>query len=916
MATSGGMASPKILSSGQVELSKIAWHSLSKEEVLQTLQSRTDGLTEREVKKRHSIYGYNEIIEEKKRSSAVIFAKQLTTPLIMILLAATVISAVIGELIDAIVIIAIVILAAVFGFVQEYRSEKAIKALKKMAAASVFVLRSGEKKIIDVKDLVPGDIILVSVGDRMPADAFILENFNLQTNEAPLTGESTPVGKHVDRFAKDTPIADRKNILHMITTVTRGRGKAVVFATGMSTELGKIADIVQSTELRKSPLEMKMKQIGKMVSVVMLAVVIVISIMGLFRGHDILEMLIWGISLAVAAVPEALPAVVAASLTIGVYRMAKQNAIVKRLPAVETLGSTTVICSDKTGTLTKGEMTVRKVYLFDKLADVSGLGYSTKGEFVGIDIHDADLILLAKTGALCNDANVKEENGKHIPLGDPTEAALIVLANKVGLVKHSLDVEFPRISEIQFNSERKRMTTVNRIDDSSFALMKGATETVLDHSNTVLKNGSSITLENKIKERILSVNNEMAASGLRVLGLAYKKIDKENFDENYIENNLTFIGLVGMMDPPRAEAAEAIAKCKSAGIDVMMITGDHRLTAEAIAREIGIGGKEMKSMSGTELDEIDVQTLEEKLEEIKIYARVSPEHKIKIVQALKNKGHVVAMTGDGINDAPALKAADIGISMGMTGTQVAKEASSIILTDDNFASIVSAVKEGRRVMDNIKKYLVYLLPVNIGEIVLFGFSVMMGLPLPLLAKQILYINLATDGSPAIALGMEPSEPDIMKRKPRDPRESIFSKTLPWFVGVSIIIGSLSIFLFWHVLEINGWTEFAVSKARTMLFAFIVFEELVFALSCRSFKHSIVTLGLFKNKLLIYSLIGESLIILLIMNYTPLREIFDLTPLELTDWGIIILLVPATFVYSEILKWNVRRKINPDFQALP
>jgi Ca2+-transporting ATPase len=894
------------MTSTVTEPRKVDWHTLSKEEVLTTLKSRDSGLADTEVRERLSLYGYNEIAEEKRRSPFIIFVKQFKEPLIIILLAATVISAFIGELIDAVVIIAIVILATVVGFVQEYRSEKAIAALKKMAAPAAHVIRNGEERIIAARELVPGDIILVSVGDRIPADALLLESFNLETDEASLTGESTPVEKYVDRLHKETPIADRKNILYMITTVTHGRGKAVVFATGMNTELGKIAGAVQTIEIRKTPFEIRIRQIGKLLSIIMLVVVAIISIIGFLRGYAILEMMIWGISLAVAAVPEALPAVVAASLTIGVYRMAKQNAIVRRLPAVETLGSTTVICSDKTGTLTKGEMMVRKIYIYDRFADVTGVGYSSEGNIVGFDINDSDLNLLARTATLCNDANVRVVNGIHTAIGDPTEAALVVLTSKLGLSKDKLDVEFPRVSEVQFSSERKRMTTVNRIDNKYFAFMKGATETVIEHCTKVLADCSFNTLNDKARTRILSVNNEMAANGLRVLALAYKELDTNNFSEDYVESDLTFIGLVGMMDPPRAEVIDAVAQCKNAGIDVIMITGDHKLTAEAIAKEIGIADK-VKSMSGMELEEVDLPSLEKKVEEVKVYARVSPEHKLKIVQALKNKGHIVAMTGDGINDAAALKASDIGVAMGITGTQVTKEASSIVLTDDNFASIVSAAMEGRRIMDNVKKYLVYLLPTNIGEIILFAFAIIMGWPLPLLAKHILYINLATDGSPAIALGMEPAEPDIMKRKPRKPKESIFSNTLPWFVGVPIIMAIVSVSLFWYVLEVNGWTEFAVDKARTMLFGFIVFGEIFFALSCRSLKHSIPRLGFFTNRLLVYSIIGESLLILFIMNHTSLMEVFGLVTLGLVDWLLILMLAPLKFIYSEIVKANLRRK---------
>jgi Ca2+-transporting ATPase len=890
-----------------VDPKKIDWHTLSKEETLLILQTRINGLTDPEVKKRFSIYGHNEIVEEKQRSPAIIFAKQFKEPLIIILLVATTISAFVGELIDAIVIIAIVILAAIVGFVQEYRSKKAIEALKKMAATTVRVIRDDEEKIIDTRELVPGDVIVLSVGDRVPADAYIMEAFNLEVDEAPLTGESVPVQKNIGQLAKETAVADRKNILHMITTVTYGHAKALVFATGMSTELGKIATAVQRIELQKTPFEVRMRHIGKLLSMIMLAVVGAISILGFLRGHQVLEMLILGISLAVAAVPEALPAVIAASLTVGLYRMAKQNAIVRRLPAVETLGSTTVICSDKTGTLTKGEMTVRKVYVYDKFADVTGAGYSYEGNVVD-SIDKDDLTLLARAGILCNDSYVKATEGRISVIGDPTEAALVVFARKVGMTKEGVDAELPRIQEVSFTSERKRMTTIHKIDDKFQAFMKGAVEVVLSRCNSMIANGKSLLLDENIRARILSGNNEMAAQGLRVLAIAYKQLDSNNFAENYVESNVTFIGLVGIMDPPRTEVVNAVAECRSAGIDVIMITGDHKLTARAVAEEIGISEIATKVMSGTELDTIDVSALAEEVAQTKVYARVSPEHKIKIVRALKKRGHIVAMTGDGINDAPALKAADIGVAMGITGTQVTKEAASMILVDDNFTSIVSAVKEGRRILDNVKKYLVYLLSVNIGEMIILAFSVIMGWPFPLLAKHILYINLATDGSPAIALGLEPHEPDIMKRKPRDPKESVFFGVKKWLIGISILLAVVSLSLFWYVMEVHGWeSEFAIMKARTMMFGLIVFFELFFALSCRSFKHNIRTLGLLGNRLLIYSLIGESTAMLFIMNHPAMQDIFDLTPLEPMDWAFMLMLATTGFACSEIVKFLTKRK---------
>lgn len=612
----------------------------------------------------------------------------------------------------------------------------------------------------------------------------------------------------------------------------------------------------------------------------------------------------WAISLAVAAVPEALPAVIAASLALGVYRMAKQNAIVRRLPAVETLGSTTVICSDKTGTLTKGEMTVRKIYLYDDFAHVTGEGYSLDGNVTDSTINKVDLELLATIATACNDGIIKGSNDVS---GDPTETALLVFAHKIGLTKETVDLKNPRIYEIAFSSERKMMSTVHRSNDSLSVFTKGAAEIVLNRCNKAIANGTLMTLDENIRVKILSVNNSMAAEGLRVLAFAYKKFKEPDFSENNLENDLVFVGLIGMMDPPRKDAIKAVAQCKSAGIDVIMITGDHKLTAIAVAKDLGLSESDIV-MSGAELDSIDEKSLSEKVEKIKIYSRVSPENKIKIVQALKSKGHIVAMTGDGINDAPALKASDIGIAMGITGTQVTKESASMILADDNFVTIVSAIREGRRIFDNVKKCLIYLLSANIGEIIILAFSVIVGWPIPLLAKHILYINLATDGTLAISLGLEPQEPGIMKRKPRKPKESIFAGVRRWLFGIPILLSVIALSLFWFVLETNGWeSEFAIGKGRTMIFGLMVFFQLFFAISCRSFKHNLVELGIFRNKVLIISLIGESLVMLLIMNQPFIQVIFDLVQLELLDWIIILSLATTGFAYSEIIKFVDRTK---------
>jgi len=908
------------------ETTKPDWHSMSLDHVMQYLQTSIEGLTQREANERLTVYGSNEIKAERGISRAATFTKQFKDPLIIILLIATAISAFVGELIDSTIIIAIVILAVTVAFIQEYKSEKAIEALKKMTAATCRVIRNNEEIIIDATRLVPGDIILISAGDKVPGDAYLIEGHNLEVNEAPLTGESLPVEKTAAVLSKDTPLVDRKNIIYTTTIITYGRGKAVVFATAMDTELGKVATEVQTMDVRKTPFELKIKHTAKVLSVIMLIVVGIVSVFAFSRGLQLLEMLVWGISLAVAAVPEALPAVITTSLTIGTYRMAKRNAVVRRLPAVEVLGSTTIICSDKTGTLTKGEMTVRNLYVYDKSAQVTGTGYGLEGRVIDSHIDKNDLMLLAKTAVLCNDANIAFKGEKADLTGDPTEIALLVFAYKiVGIVKDKMNSEFSRVQEIPFSSERKMMTTIHRrsfnnndnITSRKYeAYIKGACEVVLSRCSGIVVDNKSLSLTDDMRDRILAANDDMAARGLRVLALAYKHLNEYHLSQEDVEQNLLFLGLVGMMDPPRKEVVDSIAQCKSAGIDVVMITGDHKLTAIAVASEIRIiddrstGKHDMKVVvSGQELETMDVASLSEKADYIKVYSRVSPEHKLKIVQSLKNKGHIVAMTGDGINDASALKAADIGIAMGITGSQVAKESASMILADDNFATIVSAIKEGRRIFDNVKKYLVYLLSVNLGEIIILSFSVIMGWPLPLLAKHILFINLATDGPPAIALGLEPHEPDIMRRKPRNPKESVFFGIKKWLITIPIILAITSLLLFAYVLQVNGWdSSLAIAKGRTMVFGVLVFFELFFAMSCRSFTHNIHELRFFGNKMLLYSLIGESVVILFIMNYPPMQELFDFVPLQLGDWILLLLLATTGFVYSEIIKLLTRKML--------
>jgi Ca2+-transporting ATPase len=883
---------------------------MDRDQVIQYLHTRVEGLTDSEANERLRIHGFNKLKVKKSISRATIFMNQLKEPLIIVLLVASTISAFVGELVDALIIIAIVTLSTIVGFIQEFKSEKAIEALRKMTAASCRVIRNNEETSIDVEELVPGDIILVSAGDKVPGDAYLIESQNLEIDQAALSGESAPVEKTTAVLPKDTSVVDRKNIIYTISTVTYGRGKAVVFSTAMDTELGKVASAVQEIIVQKTPFEIKIRHTVKILSIIMLAVVGIVTTIAFIRGFQLLEILVWGISLAVAAVPEALPAVITASLALGTHKMAKENAIVRRLPAVEALGSTTIICTDKTGTLTKGEMTVTVVYVYGKYARVSGLGYSLEGEVaINSNINKKDLALLAKGMALCNDATIHIKQEKISPMGDPTELALLVFAYKNKMIKDRLVIESPRVHEIPFTSERKIMTTVHKnLDETKLqAFTKGASEVILGHCNKIRVDSKLVSISDDIKNEIVAANNEMAKNGLRVLALAYRDLLPSSLPSENTEENLTFIGLVGIMDPPRNEAIEAIAQCKTSGINVIMITGDHELTAAAVAREIGIIDDEKdhdgSMISGQDLEIMDIRTLSDNIDHLKIYSRVLPEQKLKIVQALKNKGHIVAMTGDGINDAPALKAADIGIAMGITGSQVAKEAASMILADDNFATIVSAIKEGRRIFDNVKKYLVYLLSVNLSEIIILAFSIMLGWPLPLLAKHILYINLATDGSPAIALGLEPVEPDVMNRKPRNPNENIFFGIKKFLIPIPILLATISLVLFAYVLEDNGWnSDFAIAKGRTMVFGVIVFFELFFALSCRSFIHNITKLGLVSNKAMVYSLLGETSAILFIMNFPTMQVLFDFVPLEATDWALILSLALIGFVYSEIVKF--------------
>jgi len=892
-------------------MERLVWHAFSEAEVFRALNSDRSGLDHGEAGRRLEQYGPNVLSEEKRTTPLRILLEQFKNFLILILIAAVVVSAAIGEVLDAGVIFAIVLACAILGFVQEYRSERAIQALKEMAAPMARVIRDGKEEVVPANEVVPGDVILLATGDRVPADARVIEVANLTTDEASLTGESLPVEKTTQPLGQEElALGDRTNMVFSATVVTYGRGKAVVTATGMQTEFGKIAGMIQEVEEKRTPLEERLDHIGKWLGILCLAVVAVVFLLEVFlRGASILEMFIWSVSLAVAAVPEALPAVVTGSLAIGVQRMARNNAIVRRLPAVETLGCTTVICSDKTGTLTKNEMTVRKIHVDGKVIEVTGVGYDPKGELVreGGAVHpEGGLDLLLKAMVLCNDSNLVKANGGWSIRGDPTEGALLVAAKKAGIDSEQMKETHSRIGEIPFESDRKRMTVICRgTGEELVAWVKGAPEAIVAQSTHTVRDGQVEPLSEEEKKAILAANEGFASDALRVLGAAYRDLKDSGMEytaEN-VEKDLVFLGLMGMIDPPREEVKDAMISCAAAGIRPIMITGDHKLTAIAVARELGQfdsealeSGKTL-ALSGVELDHLSDEEFEKLVEGVVVYARVSPEHKLRIVKAWQTKGEVVAMTGDGVNDAPALKQADIGVAMGITGTDVTKEASDITLTDDNFATIVRAIEEGRGIYNNIKKYLVFLLSCNVGEILILGLAGLLGLPVPLIALQILWVNLITDGLPALALGVDPPEPDLMELPPRDPKESIFAEKVKWYIGglaVNIFIGLFPLF-YWY------WRTEGLARAQTMVLVTIILFEMFIAFNCRSTQYSIFRLGWLSNKWLVLAVLSSVFLMALVLYVPSLAFLFHTVPLRLCDWIVALLVSSSALIFVELYK---------------
>lgn len=906
------------------EINQKKWWSLQIPEVIASFNSGPNGLTQEEAAKRLAQYGPNELVEKEKISPWKIFLEQFKSILIIILLIAIVLSAIVGDIKESIVIAIIVIMASGLGFIQEYRAERAIEALKKMAAPLASVIRDGREKEIPAKELVPGDIIFLRAGNKVPADCRLIEAVNLKIDEASLTGESIPIEKTIEPLEVELDVAERRNMAYMGTVVVYGRGKGIITATGMETEFGRIARLLQEVKAERTPLQINLDRLGKLIGLGAIALCLILAFIGIMRGHGFLEMLIWGVSLAVAAVPEALPAVVVIGLAIGVRSMAKRNALIRKLSAVETLGCTTFICSDKTGTLTQDQMTVRQIYVNEAMIEISGAGYEPKGEFLlnNQNISPEDnpaLQKLLQIGVLCNDASLYQDNSKWNIRGDPTEGSLLVVAAKAKISADELRSKYPRLGEIPFTSERKRMTTIHETDEGKIAYSKGAPEIILASCSHILKNNEERPLTEKDKQNLILLTHDMATKALRVLGFAYKRLNlnKEpltssspsfNFEMSDIEQDMVFVGFAGLIDPPRSEAKEAVHLCHQAGIKSVMITGDHKITAEAIARELDIL-KEGLAVTGSELDKLSDTQFDSIVEKIEVYARVSPAHKLRVVEALAKKGHVVAMTGDGINDAPALKKADIGVAMGITGTDVTKEAADMILLDDNFASIVAAVEEGRAVFSNIKKYLMYLLSSNIGEILVMAvailFGPLIGLPygaIPLVAIQILFVNLVTDGLPAIALAVDPPDPDIMHQKPRPRGQGIFTKPVTFL----IFIGGL-----WSCLVNVGIFKWALDSGRSMAeaqglcFISLILIQFFKAYNFRSEKHSIFKIGFFANKWLNLSIVGEILLLLIIIYWPSLHEPFRTFSLSLSDWLRVIIMAGSIFPVMEISKLLIR-----------
>ncbi|TPF98054.1 calcium-transporting P-type ATPase, PMR1-type [Clostridium perfringens] len=863
------------------------WYKKSKNEILKELDvDEKNGLSSNEALRRLEKYGKNKLVTKKKKTLFKQFLSQLKDVMIYILIIAAIISAFLGEISDALIILLVIVINAVIGVVQESKAEKALDALNELSTPKAIVKRDGSLKEILSEDIVPGDIVIIDAGRYIPGDLRLIDTANLKIEESAFTGESVPSEKDASFLSdKEISIGDQNNMAFMSTLATYGRGVGVVVGTGMNTEIGKIAKMIEQEENDETPLQKKLSELGKILGFLAVGICILIFIISFFQGRDLLEMFLTSISLAVAAIPEGLPAIVAIVLALGVQRMVKKNAIIRKLPAVETLGSVSIICSDKTGTLTQNKMTVTTVYTNDS--------YIKESEF---NLNENESKLLVDCMVLCNDATYSEKN----QTGDPTEIALLESSFKLNILKEKREKDFKRIDEIPFDSDRKLMTTVNLVDDKKARVFtKGALDSILSICNKISINGKLLDFTKEYKAKVLENSNIMSDKALRVLAFAYKDISKENIVLDSLEKDLIFLGMVGMIDPPRLEVKDSIKLCKSAGITPVMITGDHKNTAFAIANELGIAENISQAITGHEIDKFKEEEFNEKIINYRVFARVSPEHKVKIVKAFKSHGNIVSMTGDGVNDAPSLKAADIGVAMGITGTDVSKGASDMILTDDNFSTIVSAVEEGRKIYLNIKKSIVFLLSCNLGEILTLFTAILLNWNSPLQPIHILWVNLITDSFPALALGVDKTKEDVMNNPPRNPKESIFVKSDKVQLIINgVLIGGITLFAF--KLGERLYAD-SLIHAQTMAFVVLSVSQLFLSLSLRSNTKSAFSLGLFSNKYLVYSILLGIFLQVIIISISFIANIFKVTPLLLYDWIVVILVSLIPFAINEILK---------------
>lgn len=893
------------------------WYNKTVDQVSEELSvSLDEGLSDRKVNELINKYGYNELKEKEKETLLKKIFDQLKDFLVIILITASIVSVFVGEISDSIVIIAIVVVNAALGVVQEGKAEKALEALKKMSAPNAKVLRNGKIEIIPARMLVLGDIISIEAGDILPADVRIIESVNLKVEESSLTGESVPVDKDSKRvFDTTVGLGDRINMAYMSTIVSYGRGKGIVVGTSNKTEIGKIAERIQNFEDEQTPLQQKLDQLGKWLGLGCLGICAIVFIVGMVRGGSLLDMFMISVSLAVAAIPEGLPAVVTIVLALGMKRMVERNAIVRKLLAVETLGCVDVICSDKTGTLTQNEMTVVKAFAGEKYVNITGQGYEPSGEFKHtngelLEINKSkDFNLLFSIGVLCNDASLeqKEDNLWGI-YGDPTEGSLIVTGAKAGYQKDEFNNKYVRTAEIPFDSERKMMTTFHEnFKEGVVSFTKGAPDIILDRCSSYYIDGKILPLTDQVRSDIEKANSTFASSALRVLAFACREHENlpENISSDIIENDMIFVGLMGMIDPARTEAKDAINICRQSGIKPVMITGDYKDTAVAIAKDLKLMNEGDGVLTGHELDKMSEDELRKAVETTSVYARVSPEHKVKIVDALRKNGHIASMTGDGVNDAMALKRADIGVAMGITGTDVAKGTADIVLTDDNFASIVSAVEEGRIIYSNIRKFVFFLLSCNVGEILIVFLSMILGLPVPLIPIQLLWLNLVTDSFPALALGTEKGDPDIMNMKPRSAKEPILDKAMIWGIVVqssALVIAVLGAYL----VALSRYPDYMTNPehmmfARTYAFVTLITAELIRSYSSRSEHFTIFKIGIFTNKILVWASV-ISFALLAVVLYVPfLRLIFKTILLGPKDWVVILAFCLIPFLSGELYK---------------